>query len=320
MKTIQLKVTKIKYRGDSVGDDVEIKVNCLNSNLDVKKKIKNKSEVKIDAVVGQFVTDQALFSLPVNVKIIERDLVFNDVGSKDIELKVDMKTSASQFSTYEILVKEKRGLSSGGRIGTFEVTLEASILDFVKYIPDDDSGDGWLKARFEDNGSVESLPAFLKVKTERIDNKREYITPLEGPYSGRLASISLLNNQSRLISGVTHAPMGYAKYSISKKTFILNGKEYQTADYPGSPWKKGLYDIEIPDYPHTGGRYYLKQSKRAMTWFRIGHSGDRYLHTGGRSLGCITIIDIAHWMNIYNELIKARKEDSLSVGVLEVID
>jgi len=44
------------------------------------------------------------------------------------------------------------------------------------------------------------------------------------------------------------------------------------------------------------------------------------LHTGSRSLGCITIVDTERWMEIYNALIKARKGDFMSVGVLEVID
>jgi hypothetical protein len=81
-----------------------------------------------------------------------------------------------------------------------------------------------------------------------------------------------------------------------------------------------LYDIEIPDYSHKGGRNYLRQSKRAMTWFRIGHGGERYLHTGGYSLGCMTVIEVSRWMEIYDALIKARKGDFMSVGVLEVVD
>lgn len=81
-----------------------------------------------------------------------------------------------------------------------------------------------------------------------------------------------------------------------------------------------MYDIEIPDYPHRGGRIYLSQAKRSMTWFRIGHSGERYLHAGGYSLGCMTVVEIKHWMEIYNAVIKARKGDFMSVGALEVID
>jgi len=71
--------------------------------------------------------------------------------------------------------------------------------------------------------------------------------------------------------------------------------KYEAADYPNSPWRKGAYDIEIPDYPHPGGARYQQEAPRAKTWFRVGHSGERYLHAGGRSLGCITIIEISRW-------------------------
>lgn len=79
-------------------------------------------------------------------------------------------------------------------------------------------------------------------------------------------------------------------------------------------------EIEIPDYPHSGGARYEKQAPRAKTWFRIGHSGERYLHTGGRSLGCITIIETTRWAEIYNVLVKARKGDFVSAGILEVVN
>lgn len=114
--------------------------------------------------------------------------------------------------------------------------------------------------------------------------------------------------------------MARATYSISKRIFTLNGKTYANVDYKNVPWEKGLFDIEIPDYPHSGGARYEKQASRAKTWFRIGHNGERYLHTGSRSLGCITIIEITRWAKIYNTLIKARKGDFMSVGVLEVVD
>lgn len=79
-----------------------------------------------------------------------------------------------------------------------------------------------------------------------------------------------------------------------------------------------IYDIEIPDYAHRGGANY-PEAKRAKTWFKIGHNGERYLHAGGHSLGCMTVIEVTRWMEIYNALIKARKGDFMSVGVLEVI-
>jgi hypothetical protein len=33
-----------------------------------------------------------------------------------------------------------------------------------------------------------------------------------------------------------------------------------------------------------------------------------------------SVVEIARWSEIYNALIKSRKGDSLSVGVLEVVD
>ena len=157
--------------------------------------------------------------------------------------------------------------SSGGKaIAVFEITLEAEVLDAVRYVSDDDEIHGWLAVRLEDDKSVVSLPAYLKVKIERADTKREYFTILEGPYRGRPASVRLRdNNSSWFLTGVQHEPMIRAKYSISQKLFILKGKKYKTVDYPEMPWRKGLYDIEIPDYPHKSGRNYLKKSKRAMT-------------------------------------------------------
>ncbi|MDP3043181.1 MAG: hypothetical protein Q8N21_02150 [bacterium] len=101
---------------------------------------------------------------------------------------------------------------------------------------------------------------------------------------------------------------------------IIGDDEYHADDHQDSPWKKGLYDIEIPDYPHLGGSRYKNEAKWAKTWFRIGHKRERYLHTGRVSLGCITITDVKNWDEIYNKLIKARKGDFISVGALEVVD
>lgn len=193
-------------------------------------------------------------------------------------------------------------------------------MEAIKYIPDIDNG--WLKVKLVD-GNTTSLPAFLKVQSEYVERGREYFTILEGPYKDQKASVSLdneNNNNSRLLIDVKHEPLIHLQYSISKKKLIIDSKEYKATDYPESPLKKGWYDIELPDYPHPGGQYYLNMSSRAKTWFRIGHAGERYLHTGSRSLGCITITEIEKWNEIYNKLIKTRKEDFLSVSVLEVID
>src|SRR3990167_7150610 len=72
-------------------------------------------------------------------------------------------------------------------------------------------------------------------------------------------------------------------------------------------------DLLFNDFGNMNGSVKLNsganypEAKRAKTWFRIGHGGERYLHTGSRSLGCMTVIEAKRWMEIYGALIKARK-------------
>lgn len=321
-KSIQLKLSKIKYGGNSIGDDIRVEIEVLGKFLRVDKRIKAGTTIEINRELGGFETDRGLFYAEVSITVIEKDLLFNDVGTTKDSIRVDTGVIKPQQFVFEVQTRETRSILGkfwGKATAVFKITLEAEASDAIRYVPDE--GDGWLAVRLEDDKSTESLPAYLKMKIERVDAKREYFTILEGPYRSRPASVALKNDGSSwLISGAKHEPMARATYSISQKTFILKGRKYKTVDYLEAPWKKGLYDIEIPDYPHKGGRNYLDQSKRAMTWFRIGHGGERYLHAGGRSLGCITVVETKRWMEIYNALIKARKGDFMSIGVLEVVD
>lgn len=321
IKSIQLKLLKIKYSGDSIGDNIRVEIEVLSKIFNVDKRIKDGAVAEINQEIGRFETDQKSFSAEVSITVIEKDLLFNDIGSTKGRMKVDADNDNPQQFVFNAQIKETRSVLGkiwGNKTAEFEITLEAVATDVFWYMPDE--GDGWLKVVMEDARKEEFLPAYLKVKIERADAKREYFTILEGPYHNRSASVKFKNNgSSYFITDVNHEFAAEAVYSISQKIFILNGKKYQTIDYSKAIWKKGLYDIEIPDYPHKGGRNYLSKSERAMTWFRIGHSGDRYLHTGGYSLGCMTIIETARWGEIYGILIKSRK-DSISVGVLEVID
>jgi hypothetical protein len=55
-------------------------------------------------------------------------------------------------------------------------------------------------------------------------------------------------------------------------------------------------------------------------WFRIGHDGARYLHTGKYSAGCMTLLEQKQWDGLWAVLITARKGDGKSIGVLKVIE
>ena len=321
LKKIQFKLIRIKYAGKSIGGNIRVNIEILDKTLQIDKRIKVGSTVELSEEIGRFPTDKTSFTTKAKITITEKDALFNDINNAEKIIKVDTENFKPQKFVYTIELREKRFWKNWGKsIAKFEVTIEALVTEAIKYIPDIDNG--WLKVKIVD-GSIIYLPAFLKVQSEYIESGREYFTILEGSYRGQKASVSLdnaNNNSSRLLADVKHEPLIYLQYSISQKKLVIGNKKYKATDYAETPWKKGWYDIELPDYPHTGGRDYLDRSSRAKTWFRIGHEGERYLHTGGRSLGCVTITEVEKWNEIYNKLIKARKGDFLSVGVLEVID
>ena len=325
-KFIQLKLSKIKYGGDSIGRDVRVEVEILSKFLRVDKRIMAGNTAGINREVGRFETDRGLFQADVLITIIERDLLFNDVGSTKGNIKVNTAIAKLQQFTFEVQIRESHSLLSrlfwGTKIAAFEITLEAEASDAIKYTPDveEGRGKGWLKVILEDSELTKPVPAYIKLKIEHTDAKREYFTILEGAYRDKSASVETDNDGSSwLITGVKHEPPARITYSISKKILTLKGKKYKADDDPKNPWKKGLYDIEIPDHPHEGGLKY-PEAGRGTVWFKIGHSGERYLHPGRISAGCISITKTARWMEIYNTLIKARKGDFTSVGILEVID
>jgi len=320
-KKIQFKLTKIKYAGKSIGSDIRVNIGILDRTLEIDKRIKVGSTVDFAKEIGSFPTDQRYFTTKVKVTITEKDILFNDINSLEKVIKIDTANSKPQKFVCPIELREKRFWKNWGKsIAKFEITIEGSVIEAIKYIPDIDNG--WFKVRLA-NGETASMPAFLKVQSEYIEGGREYIKILEGLYKDRSTSVSLDNknsNNSRLLTDVKHEPLIHIQYSISQKKLIIGNRKYKATDYVETPWKKGWYDIELPDYPHPKGRNYEGRSSRAMSWFRIGHEGERYLHTGSRSLGCITITEIEKWNEIYDRLIKARKGDFLSVGLLEVIN
>ena len=321
IKIVQLKLSKIKYSGDSIGRDIRVEIEVLGRFLRIDKRIKAGTTVEIDREVGRFETDRGLFQAETLITVIERDLLFNDVGSAKGSVKINTAIIKPQQFVFEIQVRESRSLLSrlfwGKRTAIFEVTLEAQIGEIERYTPDTE--DGWLVTQTSQGERV-SLPAYITVHPKSIKNGREYFIPSEGTYRGELLSVPLKDdNSSYLISNVKHESMISAKYSISEKVFTLNGKKYKAIDYPEVPWEKGIYDIGIPDYPHGSNNTYT-EAIRQKVWFPINFENARYLHVGARSAGCMTIIETTRWMEIYNALIKARKGDFKNVGVLKVID
>ncbi|OAD19244.1 hypothetical protein THIOM_005136 [Candidatus Thiomargarita nelsonii] len=202
----------------------------------------------------------------------------------------------------------------------------------IKYVINTDKH-GWLIVRHKNGSTYPPLPKYLKVDLFRPKGGREkgrdYFRILEGRYKGKIASVRRNGTQSYLGSAIHKGP-AKIHFDIAKKQLWFGEKSYwifwsqpevtaETFTEPRNPIPKGTYDIEIPYENHSLGGRYLGKSLFATTWFRIGHSGDRFLHPGNISAGCVTVKDIGEWTKIYNYLINSRKGDSLSVGTIEIV-
>ncbi|OGN13098.1 MAG: hypothetical protein A3J47_01250 [Candidatus Yanofskybacteria bacterium RIFCSPHIGHO2_02_FULL_43_22] len=320
LKSIHLKLLKIKYGDDSVGRNIRVEVKVLDKFLRIDKRIKSGAMSEINYEVGRIETDQELFQAEVFITVIEKDFLFNDIGRIRDNIKINTAVTQPQQFVFEVQVKESRSIFGkfwGSKTAVFEVELEVEVNEIERYIPS--TKDGWFVTWNEKDEKI-SLSEYIKVNPKYIRNEREYFVPLEGVYRDELLSAKLQDNgSSYLISEVQYKPMAKATYSISKKTFTLNGKKYKAIDYPDAPWKRGTYNIGIPDYPHGNNDSYI-EAKRQKVWFGVDFEKERYLHVGARSLGCMTIIETARWMEIYSILIVARKGDFKSVGEVSVID
>jgi hypothetical protein len=106
IKTIRFTCSKITYAGDSIGDDIRVEIEILGKFFSFDKKIKVGQTVQIDKEIGQFESDQPLFETSVAIKVVEQDLVFNDVGMVSAPLKLDLSISASQEFVFPVTVQE----------------------------------------------------------------------------------------------------------------------------------------------------------------------------------------------------------------------
>lgn len=196
----------------------------------------------------------------------------------------------------------------------------------VRYVTNAD-GKGWLKVRYSKNSTANTttyppLPQFLRVNHQRIENGRDYFVIMAGRNKGKQASVKLKTGNISYLSPISpfYTASAVVKFDITKGQLWYGDQGPVTAEIDSeNPIPKGIYDLEIPYEPHIGGARYREQSKYVTTWFRIGHTGDRFLHPGERSAGCVTVTDIPAWTRIYEYLIRARKNDK-SVGTIEVLD
>jgi hypothetical protein len=188
---------------------------------------------------------------------------------------------------------------------------DVQVLNKTAYVGD--TSDGWLVVKI--NGGNYSIPMGLKVKLIEERDERIYFVIQEGSYKGKNASVrsgQFFTEHRLTLSGAE------LEFDLTTERLTVKGLgSYNAITYSSNPVPKGSHNIELPDAPHQLGSVYTTYSPYATTWFRIGQSGDRYLHPGRISAGCVTVTDLREWTDIYEYLIYRRSSD-YCVGTLTV--
>ena len=161
LKSIQLKLLKIKYGNDSIGRNIRVEVEVLDKSLHVDKRIKQGTTIEINREVGRFETNLGLFQAEIFITVVEKDFLFNDVGSTKDNIKINTAVTQPQQFIFEVQVRESRSIFGkfwGSKIAVFEVELEAEIDEIERYTPDTE--DGWF-VTWNEKGEEISLPEYF---------------------------------------------------------------------------------------------------------------------------------------------------------------
>lgn len=313
-RLLALSVSSIQYLGEGVGREISLEVDLAGEYFSANLRLAAGQSRDLNFEVAQLWTEGDEYAATGEIGVTERDAVYSEMGFSAISWDIALRTSTQLEAVQRIEVVESGGRGQGD-VGIFLVTLRARAVVATRFVQESESG--WLTV-LDEGGRRIALPETLCVELFRVSDGREYFTITEGPHRGKRASVRLNSDGSSVLS--ESDPRGSAVraiYSDSQKTFSVGSLSVQTVDYPLKPWALGAYDVEIPDAPHKGGLSYPEAS-RSRTWFRVGHTGDRYIHTGGASAGCITVVDRSKWDRICAALLRGRKGDRVSVGTVEV--
>ncbi|MCW7536990.1 hypothetical protein OOT46_03865 [Aquabacterium sp. A7-Y] len=181
--------------------------------------------------------------------------------------------------------------------------------------------DGWLLIKPEPVGANISVPEYLQVELTSSSAGRDFFTVLEGVNGGKKFSVKTGNLS---VQRPEYKGPAQLTFSVSRETLTYAQGSVKAITEPRNPIPEGMHPIQIPDHPHSGGLGYLGKSPYAKNWFYLGHGeairyhGDRYLHPGRVSAGCITV-DADRWTQLYRYLILCRSGDGKTVGTVTVV-
>src|SRR3989338_2073305 len=188
MKDVFLTLRSIFYSGTSIGNDIRIEIEAIGQPFEENYEINRDSKRKLEEPIGKFTVDQGSFSIPITVRIIERDIAHNDVGVIEEKIKVNLNEYEIQKKTIRVEVKEMGWLLRKQQ-AVFDVGFDIQVMDVMQYIKETD--DGFVKVIMDGYNKEQSLPSFLRIRFDKHKAGRDYFTVMEGWRQGETESVKL---------------------------------------------------------------------------------------------------------------------------------
>ena len=252
-KQLTVKLKRINYSGESLGNDIQLKITANGDTTTVKRKIEHNATVLLGNTVLKKEVMEGKIQIPINVQIIEQDPLYNDIGSGSSNFHIVFDGSEVQTHSFQVSVT---GDSIGDRNKTarftleFEAELKSVGIKYVKNV----SKRGWLSIRHEDGLTTPNVfPYTLKVQVTEVKNGRDFFIIQEGRLKGHKGSVRLTDEgTSFLTEEDLHTDPVHLIYSKENEIVQIAGmnKAYWAVLDSTNPIANGVYDLEIPYEPH----------------------------------------------------------------------
>lgn len=131
-KTVVIILNTVRYDGDSIGDDIRIEGEIFGKPFHVERRIRRGKIETFNIEIARFETDQSIISAPVTIRVIEKDLLFNDIGQVTQKMVIRTTITKSQQRIFYIEVRETK-IVPGKRKAMFDIACEARIIKSSKY-------------------------------------------------------------------------------------------------------------------------------------------------------------------------------------------
>lgn len=265
------RLKNIAHSGAHIGRDITIKITSpLGIAFSAKKRVLADRVTQIGVEIGRFTTEEARFSLPLVVTVIERDLIFDDVGV--IEAVIAFEDSRqTQTHTVNVSVSEQRWFF-WKTTAIFTLTIEVEIESMTSGNRIPTVGNPLWTGDFNDDPEAILLARviFGEARDERLSDSAR--SAVGWSVRNRVEYPNALRYGGDTYHAVILKPKQYSSFTVgdSNRAFVEDplGSENES---DMRAWrncydiaKKILADID-PDLTN-GANHYFDNSTTSPTW------------------------------------------------------